>query len=439
MRLRSLDPGQHSFSGPAVMPFRPMSAKAAEVRVKAGRLPTKHGLVGGCALLLFLAWTPPLTGQEVVVRVQENFRAEPGGSLLAELAPGTRLTVLQEQDGWTQAALTGHVWVPSVQQRQTSTIHGLVVSAPGGENLRDEPAGRIAGRLLSGMVLEELGRATDWVHVRRVGWIWGGSVEAAGPAVAGTAAATVPPVGPPSGPPAAPPPEAGAAPPAAATPPPAATPPAGAPSATAPPAAAPPVDAPPAAPLPPPASAGPPAGALAADGWLRTGGRGVPILTAPDGDTLGRSGPGSDLRVVSREGNWARVQLEGWIWVPGLDLDADPSIDAATVLTDVRVADLSRDYERYRGRLVEIELQYISLERAEQVRPDFFEGEPFLLTRSMDGDRSFVYVAVPPESMASVGALAPLDRIRVVARVRSGAAAFTGSPILDLMELTRVR
>jgi len=368
------------------------------------------------AVLLFLVWVPVVQGQDVVLRVGESFRAEPGGSLLAELAPGTRLSVLQEQDGWTQAALTGYVWVPSVQQRQTSTIHGLVVSAPGGENLREEPAGRISGRLLSGMVLEELGRATDWVEVRRVGWIRGGSVEAAGPSVPGPPAAPAAPVGQPSGPP------------AATAPAPAAAPPPAAPLA----ATTPPITLPPA---PPPGGAG----GLPSDGWLRSGELGVPILSAPDGDTLGRSGPGSDLRVVSREGSWARVQLEGWIWVPGLDIGADPAIDATSVLTDVRAADLTREYERYRGRLVQIELQYISLERAEQIRPDFYEGEPFLLTRSMDGDRFFVYVAVPPESMATVGTLAPLDRIRVVARVRAGAAAFTGSPILDLMELTRVR
>jgi len=385
-------------------------------------LPVKPGLNSAGALLLLLlllAWAQALPGQEVVVRTQENFRANPGGSLLAELAPGTRLTVVGELDGWTQAALNGYVWIPSIEQRQTSTIHGLVVSAPGGENLRDEPAGRIAGRLLSGMVLEELGRTTDWVEVRRVGWIWGGSLEAAGPSASGVAAA----------PPAAttPPLPAGAPPVdiAPATP----TAPAAAPAPAAPPAPA-------AAPAPPPPA---PAGAPSSDGWLRTGGQGVPILSAPEGDTLGRSGPGSDLRVVSREGNWARVQLEGWVWVPGLGLDADPSIEATTVLTNVRASDLSREYERYRGRLVQIELQYISLERAELVRPDFHEGEPFLLTRSVEGERSFVYVAVPPESMAAVGTLAPLDTIRILARVRSGAAAFTGSPILDLIELTRVR
>jgi hypothetical protein len=37
-----------------------------------------------------------------------------------------------------------------------------------------------------------------------------------------------------------------------------------------------------------------------------------------------------------------------------------------------------------------------------------------------------------------VEGLIPLERIRVEGRIRAGAAAFTGNPILDLVELTRI-
>ncbi len=369
-------------------------------------------------LVLALALCPgpggggALSGQEAVLRGAESFRADPGGSLLAELGEGTVLSVLSEGDGWTEVQLRGFVWAPSVQSRQTSTIHGLVVSQAGGENLRDAPQGRIAGRLLSGMVLQELARLPDWVEVQRIGWVRSAALEplaAAQSAGVPVAPAQAPAVAEAPEPPA---PQAGAA--GGAEP----TPLGGAPTAEGTP---------------------PSTGQGATPGWIRTGGGGVPILTAPDGDTVGRSGPGSDLRVLAQEGNWARVQLEGWVWLPGVERDADPGSDAASVLEGVRASDLSREYERFRGRLVRLELQYISLERAEQVRPDFYEGEPFLLTRSLDPDRIFVYVAVPPEHLQSVGALTPLETIRVLARVRSGAAAFTGSPVLDLLEFTRVR
>jgi hypothetical protein len=125
--------------------------------------------------------------------------------------------------------------------------------------------------------------------------------------------------------------------------------------------------------------------------------------------------------------------------VPSLEAWIEPVGGEPAILTEVRAADLSREYDRFRGRIVEIRLQYISLERAEQVRTDFREGEPFLLTRSLVEDRSFVYVAVSSEHSEAVGSLTPLESIRVLARVRAGAAAFTGSPILDLIEFERLR
>jgi hypothetical protein len=340
-----------------------------------------------------------LTG-EAVVQVQANFRAGPDGNLLGQLEPGTRVLVGEQEGAWTRATLRGFIWAESIQERETTNIHGLVVSASGGENLRDQPAGRIAGRLISGTVLQEMEREPGWVEVQRTGWIWTESL-ASGPASTDVSTSPTPDAAPPT-PDAAPAAEEGA------------------PSAEALPAVEPGVSTEPGE-------------------WLSGGARGASILSAPDGDTLGRAGPGSELRVVSREGNWVRVQLEGWIWLPGLDRDGDVAVAEAPVVRDASARDLSREYERYRGRMVELELQFISLERAEQVRTDFYEGEPFLLTRSLDPDRTFIYVAIPPEFVGEAGTLSPLETVRVLGRLRSGAAAFTGSPILDLVELSRIR
>jgi hypothetical protein len=338
--------------------------------------------LAGVAVSLFgiggtVAHATPVCAQEAVVRVEENFRSEPNGAILGQLAQGTRVSVEERDGNWARATIQGFIWTPSVQDRQTTGPHGLVISVADGENLRDVPAGRIAGRLLTGTVLEELERIPGWVEVRRTGWIWNASLDAAQPTVAASpAVGTRPPV----------------------------------------------------------ANAAPLGGE-----WLRGGSQGAAILSAPDGDTLGQAHPGSELRIVSQQGNWARIQLEGWVWVPSVESGTEPQGGEATILSDVRAGDLSREYDRFRGRLVEMRLQYISLERAEQVRTDFREGEPFLLTRSLDEDRSFVYVAVPPEHLDDVGTLTPLESIRVLARVRAGAAAFTGSPILDLIEFERIR
>jgi hypothetical protein len=357
------------------------------------------------ALMAGLAIANPTLAQDALVRVEENFRADPNGAILGQIAQGTRVTVEERQGNWSRATVRGFVWTPSVQARETTGPHGLVISVPDGENLRDEPAGRIAARLLDGTVLEEVERIPGWVEVRRTAWIWSASLDPIS-----SAGASVPAGGGGGG--------TGVGDGASAL-----------------------GDAAAGGAGAPGAPTGDPAGdgtALGGD-WLRGGSGGATILAAPDGDTLGRAGPGAELRILSQQGNWARVQLEGWVWAPSLEAGTGAQGDDPAVLTDVRAADHSREYDRFRGRLVELRLQYISLERAEQVRTDFREGEPFLLTRSLDEDRTFVYVAVPPERMDDVESLTPLESIRVLARVRAGAAVFTGSPILDLVELERIR
>jgi hypothetical protein len=168
--------------------------------------------------------------------------------------------------------------------------------------------------------------------------------------------------------------------------------------------------------------------------WLRGGSEGTPILSGPDGDTLAQSLPGTEVEVLSRQGNWARVRLEGWIWDPEGGVAADSA--GVPSMTEATPAEVAGDPERFRGRVVAWNLQYISVERAERIRTDFYEGEPFLLARSVPS-HTFVYVAIPPERLPDAEGLIPLEMIRVVGRIRTGAAALTGNPILDLLDLER--
>ena len=172
----------------------------------------------------------------------------------------------------------------------------------------------------------------------------------------------------------------------------------------------------------------------AEEGWWRSGARGAPILTGPDGDTLAHGLPDTEVQVLARRGNWIRVRLEGWVWAPAGE-ETDEA--APNVISSAGPDEVMQTPEAYRGQVVSWELQFVSMEEAERIRTDFYEGEPFLLTRASSGDRAFVYVAVPPERLSEVQGLIPLERIGVVGRIRTGAAALTGSPILDLLELTR--
>ena len=95
--------------------------------------------------------------------------------------------------------------------------------------------------------------------------------------------------------------------------------------------------------------------------------------------------------------------------------------------------------ELYAGRVVSWSIQFISLERAEAVRTDFFEGEPFLLARFGGPDGPFVYVAVPNDRLSEVQGLVPLETVAVTGRVRTGASSLTGAPIVDLITIDRGR
>ncbi|HEX7048964.1 MAG TPA: hypothetical protein VF188_02030 [Longimicrobiales bacterium] len=172
--------------------------------------------------------------------------------------------------------------------------------------------------------------------------------------------------------------------------------------------------------------------AAATSGSLaRVGTDGAALLAAPDGDTLAAIRPATAVEVTARDGGWRRVRLVGWVWAPNLGAPTDSS----GVLTDITPARLAESPETFRGRLIEWTVQFIALQRAEKIRSDFSEGEPFILARGPDTDPGFVYIAVPPDRLAEVEALRPLQRITVVARVRSARSPLMDAPVLDLVRL----
>lgn len=319
-------------------------------------------LILGCMLLAAGA-----AGQTATVSVeQENLRAAPGGVVLAEVLRGTSMALEERRDGWARVVLDGWIWEPSVGAQQADG-HDLVVSVPGGENLRLTPNGDRLARLLQGMRLDRVEQRGSWIHVRRRGWIWQQSVTLTGVAAAPAPGRTAPST-----------------------------------------------------------SGGAAAGAL-----RRTGQAGAAVLGTPDGDTLAAVRPGAELEVVSREGNWARVRLTGWAWAPSLAAASD----TGSVLRGIASAVLADNPESFQGRLVEWTVQFISLERAERIRTDFYEGEPFMLTRGPGSEQGFVYVAVPPDQLEAVRALSPLDRVQMLARVRTGRSPLMNAPVLELVRI----
>ena len=324
-----------------------------------------------CALCPLFAAGDFLEGQSATLTKEENFRAQQNGTLLGQLRAGMSVEVVEVTDDWLRFDLEGWVWAQSVRPVSRGRFD-LEVSAEGGENIRGGPNGEILGHLEQGMLLETLERIPNWARVRRQAWVWRRSVALFGSESSGV--------------------------------------------------------------LTEQSRLDGPSSAVDGAEWTVGGSAYAPILSAPDGDTLATSAPGTTLRVLARDGNWARIRLEGWIWLPqGADGGGE-----ASIRTDVTLADVAAAPDDFRGEVLQWNLQFISLERAEEIRTDFYVREPFLLTRMGDGDQGFVYVAIPPERIQEAQGLTPLERIRVVGRVRTGAARLTGSPILELLSLDRI-
>ncbi len=323
-------------------------------------------------VVLWLAPTPPLIAQ-ARYRVTTDgawFYQEAGGKRLARLARGAVVSGGDQQGDWQGVTLEGWIFTTSVGPTARAGYDLAVTRAPE-ENLRSAPAGALVGKLPQGFLLNRVAEATTdrWVHVTRSGWVEQGDVE--------------------------PVPQAGEV---SATP--------GHVTGVSPPDTTP--------------------GAAPVDPSRLESARRTVLYRAPEGPPAGTLAPAAPLRVLGRSGEWTRVQLEGW--VKTADLHSAPP----GVLVGVSAAELRADPPRYVGQLVRWTLEFISLQKADELRPEIPTGATYMLARGPLPERGFVYVIVPEAKRVPLEALTPLAVIEVTARVRAGRSRFLGNPVVDL-------
>src|SRR6266508_69164 len=307
------------------------------------------------------------------------FYQDVAGRRIARLARGAILPGGATRNDWMQVLLEGWIFSTSLGPSDRPDFDLLVTRSPN-ENLRAAPAGPLVAELSQGFGLKRAPPDSSgrWVHVTRIGWVQRSALAPVADIVATRTADTTTDTSAAQG---------------GQTPPPRG----GAPT---------PIDSSRAQPM-----------------------RMTTLYRVPDGPEAGTVATDTPLRVLSRNGEWTRVQFEGW--VKGGDLQAAP----AGVQVGVTAAELRAEPQRYAGQALRWNLEFIAIQKADDLRPDIPSGSSYVLARGPLPERGFVYVIVPDARLPAFRALTPLVTMTITVRVRNGRSRYLGNPVVDLISL----
>jgi hypothetical protein len=155
-----------------------------------------------------------------------------------------------------------------------------------------------------------------------------------------------------------------------------------------------------------------------------------PLLAAPGADTIARLGTAVAPEILDERGDWVRVRIEGWV-----RREATDGYPAGVAAANLGLAAVRADPGRYVDHVVRWRVQHLAMQRADTLRSDMRAGERYLLVRDPGGEAGFAYVVVPDSLAAAAADLAPLQRVEIVGRIRTGRSPLTGHPIVELLEL----
>ena len=328
------------------------------------------------------------------VAAQQRWRVTNDGAWFYQTAAGKRLARLARgailngalRDNWVAVTMEGWIFASSVGPADRDGYNLTVTRAPE-ENLRSAPAGALVAKLTQGFLLSRLDTNGTWVHVTRQGFVSRDDLDSLGDIAQGGSTPSPRPVVNDTS-------KGGLTPgrrPGDSTP------------------------------------AGPDTTSTDPTRALPT--RRTTVYRAPDGPALGALAPETPLRIISRSGEWSRVQFEGW--VKSADLQPAP----AGVLVGVSAAELRADPQRYVGQVLKWTVQYVAIETADDLRPDIPDGTTYVLARGPLPERGFVYIIIPEARKADIAKLTPLATIGVTVRVRVGRSRYIGNPVVDLLGL----
>lgn len=172
----------------------------------------------------------------------------------------------------------------------------------------------------------------------------------------------------------------------------------------------------------PTSSAKPPAATV---GQSVTLAGGTTLASAPRGAAAaGLEGP-TAAEVVERREGWARVRIEGWV--------PDAALTGAPASGQITGADIRESPDKYIGQTVEWTLQVLSVQQADELRPELPPGQPYVLARGPLPETAFVYLVVRADEAERFRTMEPLAKVKVRATVRSGRTRFLPTPVLNFV------
>lgn len=152
--------------------------------------------------------------------------------------------------------------------------------------------------------------------------------------------------------------------------------------------------------------------------------KGATLSLGPGEATLGSVPAELPARVTGRSGNWVQVRTETWV----RDEDIRPAPDTAGISLEQLLA----DPDRYVGELVIWRLQYLSVQTADELRPELPAGQPYVLARGPLPAAGFVYVLVTREQAERFRAMNPLEEFVANGIVRAARTRYLPTPVIEL-------
>ena len=294
---------------------------------------------------------------------------EPGGTQLLHVAAGTSVLVGPVKGNSVQAKLEGWVLGAAIKDDKRDGFD-VSVNRSVGIAIREKPgAGATLAMARFGALFDRIEARDGWVHVSRTGWI--------------PRAALQPP---------APPPPAG-----------------------------PPLQATKPSTVQAPAAAAKPAPSVASSSLLG----GSTLFAQPGGSPLGVFEPPVKVDVLERRPGWTHIKVDAWV--------RESSLGEAPAPGGITAAMIRAAPDRYVGQTVEWTLQVLAIQKADELRPELPEGQPYILARGPLPETGFVYVAIPAAEIEHFNALEPLAKIKVRATVRAGHSRFLPTPVLNFV------